>query len=220
MAKRGAGTLDTGSVVEAALAVLDAEGLDGLTMRRLAKQLGVQNPALYWHFRNKQEIVDGMAVRMLAEAEVELGRSTRWDEWLSSAARAFRRMMLSHRDGARVVASADLSGSAITERHDVTLRLLLDAGFDEVDALVGVIAVFDYTLGATFEQQADPVRDAPRKRTKPPKRAPPSAFASALRALSDRGLDSEAVFEGGLRLLIRGLEAQAKKPASRTRRHR
>nr|BFE78795.1 hypothetical protein GCM10020093_013960 [Planobispora longispora] len=48
-------------IVDAALRLLDEAGLEGLTVRRLAAELGVQSPALYWHFRTKQELLNGMA---------------------------------------------------------------------------------------------------------------------------------------------------------------
>src|SRR3954466_15873407 len=101
-------------VVKAALALLDEVGLDGLTMRRLAAELGVQNPALYWHFKNKQDLLNQMAETMLAEAYAGVtlpDANTPWDEWLAGLARAFRGALLSHRDGSRVIVEADLSQS-------------------------------------------------------------------------------------------------------------
>lgn len=56
------------TVARAALHVLDEVGLEGLTMRRLAAYLEVQNPSLYWHFTNKQELINCMAELMIAEA--------------------------------------------------------------------------------------------------------------------------------------------------------
>src|SRR6266545_4694662 len=49
------------TMIETALLLLDEVGLDGLTVRRLAAELGVQSPSLYWHIRTKQELLDGMA---------------------------------------------------------------------------------------------------------------------------------------------------------------
>ena len=57
--------LDEKRVLDAAFAVLETHGFEGLTIRRIADVLGVKNPALYWHFKNKQEIVNGMASRLL-----------------------------------------------------------------------------------------------------------------------------------------------------------
>ena len=106
--------LERETVARAALVVLDEVGLDGLTVRRIADALGVQNPALYWHFKNKQDLLDRMAEVMLADAFAELGPpapDASWSDTLSALAHLFHRALSSHRDGARVIAAANLSGS-------------------------------------------------------------------------------------------------------------
>jgi TetR/AcrR family tetracycline transcriptional repressor len=188
--------LDEERIVTAAFAILDAEGFEGLTVRRIAERLRVQNPALYWHFDGKQSIVDRMAERMLTEM-VEGARAvhpTGWRAVLQAAARSFRRVMRRHRDGARVVAAADLAHSPMTASMTEMLGLLVAAGFSERHALIGVVAVFDYTMGATFEEQEDP---------RPARAVPPSVRA--------RG-GKDAMFEGGLELLLDGLAARLARP--------
>jgi len=191
--------LDAEVVVRAALEVLDAQGFDGLTVRRIAERLGVQNPALYWHFKNKQEIVDRMAERLLRDAlaPAPAGPPGAWDKWLLRAARGFRSAMLSHRDGARVMASADLSSGPMPGYLDQALAQLVAAGFRDRDALIGLLAIFDYTLGSTFEEQADPVRQGP------PPDAPPS-----LAARLGKDLTPDGVFDGAVGLIIDGLKAK------------
>ena len=65
-------------VVDVAIALLDADGLDALTMRKLATRLGVQAGALYWHFANKRALLDAMADRFLEDfaADRRPGRGT------------------------------------------------------------------------------------------------------------------------------------------------
>lgn len=91
-------------VVEAALKLLGDVGMDGLTTRRLAQELGVQGPALYWHFENKQELIDAMAQAIMAKAFVPIEPGEDWADWLAKRARRARRAMLSYRDGARLLA--------------------------------------------------------------------------------------------------------------------
>src|SRR5256885_5570673 len=103
--------LEPDSVVRAALEVLDQTGLDGLSIRAIAERLGVRGPALYWHFRNKQALLDEMAEAMLAEHADELGpprEGQSWWDWLADTARWQRRALLSHRDGPRVFAGTTL----------------------------------------------------------------------------------------------------------------
>ena len=53
--------LQPNTVIRAALDLLNEVGVDGLTTRKLAERLGVQQPALYWHFRNKRALLDALA---------------------------------------------------------------------------------------------------------------------------------------------------------------
>src|SRR5918999_4997366 len=102
------------TIVETAVGLLNGVGLDGLTMRRLAAELGVQNPALYWHFRNKQELLDEMADAMVVGAGMGPPRDGEsWQDWLLRRSRAYRDSVLSYRDGARIVSRARLGTGAV-----------------------------------------------------------------------------------------------------------
>ena len=63
--------LSKATVVQRALALADAGGLDALTIRRLAQELGVTPMALYWHFRSKDDLLDGLAERVWSEIDVK-----------------------------------------------------------------------------------------------------------------------------------------------------
>ncbi len=97
-------------------------------MRLLAAYLDIQNPSLYWHFTNKQELLNCMADLMIAEAFTELQSpepAQDWADWLAAWARRLRKMMLAHRDGARVLAEADLSLNNFFEGIELALDILL-----------------------------------------------------------------------------------------------
>lgn len=210
-------------VVRVALPLLDEVGLDGLTVRRLAERLGVQNPALYWHFKNKQALLDAMAKTMLADALADIqppSADDRWAEWLADVAGRFHRALLTHRDGARVIAAADLSGSDLHVVQEMVLGVLISVGFDRRTALVSVVAIFDYALGAAFEEQAEP--DHPRGRHSaawgPRRLALDSSrmplLAAAFDELSDAASDDHDLgFKDGIQLFLTGMAA--KKDAER-----
>src|ERR1044071_590780 len=102
------------TIIQTALRLLDQVGLEGLTVRRLAADLGVQSPALYWHLRSKQELLDAMADAITVAAGMgppHHGES--WQHWLARPARASRRSLLAHRDGARIVANARMSPATL-----------------------------------------------------------------------------------------------------------
>ncbi|GHO98342.1 TetR family transcriptional regulator [Reticulibacter mediterranei] len=147
------------TVARAALRLVDEVGLDGLTIRRLAAYLNIQNPSLYWHFKNKQELLNCMAELILADFFAELHEpepDQDWADWLTIYARRLRDMMLAHRDGARIVAEADPSRSAFFEGFEWVLNVLRHAGFDGNEAAIGVITLQNYVLGNVFEIQAHP----------------------------------------------------------------
>src|SRR5215208_8474794 len=75
-------TLTPQTVVKGALALAEAEGLEAVTIRRLAKKLGVTPMALYWHFRSKDELLDGMAARIFEEVDLSVDASAGWQEQL------------------------------------------------------------------------------------------------------------------------------------------
>ena len=148
--------LDRQQVVAEAVALLDAEGLDGVTTRKLATRLGVQSPTLYWHVPNKAALVTAIADAILADlvrqaAPPVAGQA--WRDWLSSLAHLLRSALLAHPDGARVVSSAQLSASmnAISE---LAMSSLVAAGISLRRARVITLAVERFTVGYVLEEQA------------------------------------------------------------------
>jgi TetR/AcrR family transcriptional regulator, tetracycline repressor protein len=151
--------IDPEEVVRAAIELLDAKGLDKITLRQLASKFGVQPPALYWHFKDKQDLVDDMAEAILKGSgidKIELPKDTAaWAEWLTTASYSTRRALLSHRDGGRVVAGASFYRAKALARLAVLVTAVLNrAGFDPVHAMLGAATTFDYVWGYVIEEQA------------------------------------------------------------------
>jgi len=153
--ERVRGSLQREGIVKTALSLMNEIGLDALTLRRLADELHVQAPALYWHFKNKQELLNEMTEAMLgsATASFTIPPDIEWSDWLMALARGLRKTLMSYRDGARLLASAEVSGSSLVSM-DMTLGILVRAGFDYEQALVGTLTITNFVLGFTFEQQA------------------------------------------------------------------
>ncbi|MGW2726969.1 TetR/AcrR family transcriptional regulator [Streptomyces sp. NPDC001494] len=89
-------------VVEAAFTVLDRQGLDGLSMRQVAAELGVTVSALYAHVNSKDDLLELMYARLFDGFEMPAADPDRWQEQLLDYARAGRQRLLSHRDMARI----------------------------------------------------------------------------------------------------------------------
>jgi TetR/AcrR family tetracycline transcriptional repressor len=203
------------TVVRAALRIVDNVGLERLTMRRLATELKIQNPSLYWHFNSKQELLDSMAEVIVVDALVDLSpplSGQDWADWITGYARLLWRMALSHHDGARILAEADLSKSPFSKGLALAVGVLRDAGFDERQAFVFIVTVLNYVLGGAFEFQADASRNPlPTSQAAAPLRRPVLDFErypflpiiANETQLQDNSLDG--LFEDGLSLLLDGM---------------
>src|SRR5262249_48625418 len=90
------------AIVEAALRVLDREGYDGLSMRRVAEELRTGVASLYWHLANKEELLQLVLDRVIGEVHLPAPDPERWQEQLKELAREWRAVYARHRDVARI----------------------------------------------------------------------------------------------------------------------
>ncbi|MFF3560505.1 TetR/AcrR family transcriptional regulator [Streptomyces sp. NPDC002574] len=121
--------LDRGVLVTTALALADAEGLTAVTTRRVGQEHGVSPMALYRHFRDKDQILDAIAERLLSEVHLPEPDDRAWDLQLRDVLTALLTVLRPHAAAAGLVTTRILGsppGLAIAER---TLALLAGAGF-------------------------------------------------------------------------------------------
>lgn len=190
--------LDRDTVVRAALDLLDEVGLDALSTRRLAERLGVRSPALYWHVRDKAELMDLMARELLGPA----GPARTTGDWaadLADVARHRRRRLLSRRDGARLVAGTR-PGPDVARQAEDGIADLVAAGLDPASALHTLVAVAHFVTGFVLEEQAAAQR-------KPADAGPVGEDLPLLRAALETGgaPEGDRSFEHGLTALVDGL---------------
>jgi TetR/AcrR family tetracycline transcriptional repressor len=198
------------TVARAALDLLDGVGLDGLTVRRVATELGVKSPALYWHFRSKQELLDEMC-RLLLEPDMGGPRTDEsWQEWLTRRAQQYRRMLLSHRDGARLVAGSH-PGPAIGRKFEAELELLTGYGLTPAQGLHAISTLSFYTTGFVLQEQASLSR---RPEVTPELLATLAAETPiTMAAVTATGPPtSDRAFALGLSLIIEGITASLNVP--------
>ncbi|MGZ0148338.1 TetR/AcrR family transcriptional regulator C-terminal domain-containing protein [Kribbella sp. WER1] len=145
---------DRGAIVAAAIAVLDERGLDKLSLRAVAARLGVRQPALYHHIKDKDAVLAAVAAEILRRGHTDRlpEPGDEWQAFLVRYANSLRRAMLGVRDGARLLAVAGPRapelGTAIAQ-----VSFLERHGFAGADAVLAFVAVSRYTIGATLEQQ-------------------------------------------------------------------
>ncbi|MDP9869016.1 MULTISPECIES: TetR/AcrR family transcriptional regulator C-terminal domain-containing protein [Streptosporangium] len=186
-------------LIDTALRLLDEVGLEGLTVRRLAAELGVQSPALYWHIRTKQELLDGMADAICRAPGMGPPRDDEsWQDWLLRRARAYRTTLLARRDGARVVAHARSLSPETVALFEQELTAMAERGFTPALALHTIASLTYYVNGFVLQEQAAAPSPESLDRA-------PAVLVAALR--EGGGPIGEEAFEHGLRVFIDGTSA-------------
>jgi TetR/AcrR family tetracycline transcriptional repressor len=199
-------------VVKRAVDLLAEAGLEALTLRRLATELGVSAPTLYWHVRNKRQLLDLMAEALVARA----GRATSpahgqpWWDWLAEQARLQWRVLTSHRDAALVVAGNRPTEASLPDLEEIVASLVV-VGFPPAEALRTILSIGNYVIGCAVEFQAEAARTAdPERDTRLLEQAAALPNLRAAIAGVDRPgpAAGDAGFEYGLGLLIEGARAR------------
>ncbi|WP_439679598.1 TetR/AcrR family transcriptional regulator [Embleya sp. MST-111070] len=150
--KRPAVTLD--ALVEAGLAVLERDGLDALSMRSVAAELEVRAPSLYWHVRDKEELLDLLADGLLGRGARELPpRLGDWRLDLRELAWAFRKFLKFNRDSVRVLMGRFPSGPGMATVMEHQLAVLDEAGFDRQDAAYITYGLSLLVSGFVYSEQ-------------------------------------------------------------------
>lgn len=204
--------LDRGRVADTALELLNDVGLDGLTLRAIAKELDVKAPALYWHFKDKQALLDEMATEMYRRmvAGTPLDPADTWRERLLKSNRGLRAALLGYRDGAKVFSGSRFTGIEHAEQMEADLRLFTAAGFALADAVRATSTTYFYTLGfVTEEQGVEPVAGERREGYDVDERARLMAdYPLSAQAGAEIFADYDRHFEEGLALVITGIGAR------------
>jgi AcrR family transcriptional regulator len=201
-------------VVAEALAAIADDGVQALTMRRLAARLDVVPGALYHHVRNKQQLHDLVLDNVLAEVDVRLDPSLDWTGQLKLLAHRLRTVLEDHPGVAGILKTRDPLGPHSLTLAEAFLGPLQAAGFGDREAGLAFFLLIDYTLGfavggvptSVNEQRVrDPATRAQLHqffRSLPPDRFP------ALVALGEHvWVDNrDERFRAGLEMLVSGLE--------------
>lgn len=159
-------------IVNTALRILNEVGLEKLSVRGVAQELGMHPPGLYWYIESKQDLIDRMAAAILDEGYrglQKIGDGEPWSAWLITLALQARATLLRYRDGARVIASAYLfRTNGITPWIEMMLEALAGVGFTRAHAMRGVLTILHYTTGVVLDEQLSPPVPQPVPRPVPP----------------------------------------------------
>jgi AcrR family transcriptional regulator len=203
------------AIVDAALALLDREGLAALSMRRLAQELGTGAASLYWHVGDKEELLSLLLDRIVGETEVPEPDPANWKEQVKEMARETRRLLQRHRDAAQISMGRIPAGPhslPVLERY---LALLAAAGLPARVIAYASDMFALYVGGFAFEEslRVTPLGDesaSPAQLGDYFRSLPPDAFPTLVTLADDLTAgDADERFEFALELLVRGLEAMA-----------
>jgi TetR/AcrR family tetracycline transcriptional repressor len=139
------------TIVREAIAILNREGLEKLSMRVLAGALGVKAPALYWHIKSKQDLIDQIAETMSAEMRTSCGLSDA-QKYLFEFARVYRQKLLEVRDSVAVFISSYPSTPARCETIKNAMISLLHIGVKEKYCLVAAGMFNNYVLSFVADE--------------------------------------------------------------------
>jgi AcrR family transcriptional regulator len=223
--RRAAPSLSRAEIVDAAIAVADAEGSDAISMRRIAQVLRSGTMSLYWHVANKEQLLDLMLDVLITEVSVP-EPSGDWQADLRALARNHRAMLLRHRWAMDFVGGRPPLGPNTLLNLDRSLALLDGIGLDVPTAMNILMTVLTYVMGAALREMREmrvqrdqeqsgitaaewePVLTAWRDRL-----ADDGRFSRVVRFL-DEGIDPDAAetrderFEFGLDCVIDGIAAK------------
>jgi len=143
-------------VIQAAVELAASEGIEGLTMRRLAEELGVGAMSLYHYVPNKEELIDGMVDVVFAEIELPSIGDGDWQAAMRRRAISTRDALRRHRWAAGLMESRVTPGYASIRLHDAVLGCLREAGFS-IEMAIHAYSVQDaYIYGFAHQEKSVP----------------------------------------------------------------
>ncbi len=210
---RGRPPLSRDVVVRAALAIVDRDGLDGFSMRKLGAELGVDPMAAYYYFPSKAAVLDGIVDAVQAEIPLMTADDAPWDARLREMIRSWHQVLRAHPRALPALSTHPVFSEASLRQWEAAAEILYGVGFTPVEALQAIRHISGYVVGFTLADVGQQPGDVPDPTMEEVAaeiaRLPPGEFP-ILRAafLGGTPHDPDAKFEDGLDLLIAGLKAR------------
>lgn len=190
-------------IILASLELLQENGLEGITLRKLAARLDMQAPTLYWYFKDKRALTDFMADKILQDKFDDLiivEDREEWQEWLKATMLKLRQAMLHYRDGGRVVTGAHLGpGRTLAKIIAYSLESLQKCGLTADDSQNITMTALHFTFGRVIEEQESPSKSEMKEFQDE------TVFVEYpyLNQLIHNGLSTEEEFRNSLKLIIK-----------------
>jgi AcrR family transcriptional regulator len=211
--------LSLGQIVEAAVKVIDAEGLEAFSMRRLGQELGAGATSIYWHVRDKDQLIDLVLDEILAEVELREDPAWTWRERAANVAREFRAVLRRHPNLAAVFGSRISIGPNTLRGIEHMLAVLRSAGFAGTDLTLAFSAVLNFAMGTGImesrgltgpETEGKSEEEVQQMFVGMLASLPEDEYPNLRRFIPDSNYEDvseDAQFEYGLQRLLDGIEA-------------
>jgi AcrR family transcriptional regulator len=198
-------------ILEAALALIDAHGLEALSMRKLGAELGVEAMSLYNHVDSKATLLDGVVELVLGEIELPGPEAGDWRERLRLGLRSFHQVARAHPNTIMPLVTREVKTPEALRPVEAAFELLCSAGFDDTTAIYAFHTLTGYVFGCVLQEVSGPFSN---KRQGADLAAAYAALPAELfprvSALGPQACerDAEAEFDFGLDVVLAGLEAR------------
>jgi TetR/AcrR family tetracycline transcriptional repressor len=146
--------LSRSKIVDAALEMIDEEGSDQLTIRKLARRLGVQGPSIYYYFSDRDELFAAIGLTLLQDVKIPRRRSQKWTDWLVQDSIAYFRAVEAHPNVASILFERRTRPGA-AERFNAALEQMAESGMSPSDGLALIDAVEGLALSWLAFTRAD-----------------------------------------------------------------
>jgi TetR/AcrR family tetracycline transcriptional repressor len=212
--------LSKAAVAERALRLGDTEGLEAITIRRLAQELGVTPMALYWHFKNKDELLLGVVDHVLADVRADRSAGDPWQQQLRAMVEVLIKVMRAHPGLPDLLTSVDKSrADSFTRATNDALALLTAGGFTVEEGYWVASHLMHGAIGLVAAQPDCPANVPPdqtvewrRQRRLQLERLPADRFPMlvAFAATFAEEPNLERYYAFGVDLMMSGVEATAR----------
>ena len=211
--------LSRDQIVAAAIRLIDAGGLDAFSMRKLGQELDAGATSLYWHVKDKDQLIDLVLDEIVSEVKLDDDPSLPWRDRAEYIAWEFRRVVKRHRHLAPLAGSRLLMGPNLLTVIEHLFSILRAGGFDGVRLTLGFSAILTFALGTAIMESREFTGPGSEGKTLEEMQQlvvamfqslPPDQFPNLVEQMAvtnESDIDDDAQFRHGLERLLDGLEA-------------
>ncbi|MEZ0366027.1 TetR/AcrR family transcriptional regulator [Mycobacterium sp. pUA109] len=214
---KGGGQLTRDSIIATAITMIESDGVDTLTMRKLATACGAAPMSLYRHVATKEELLRAVVDTYLADVELPATDDLPWHEAIQQVILAVGAAFEAHTHLAEIMAIQPVDAAAVLDAMERIARALRSAGFDDNGVRSGLATLSAFATG--YAHRRAEYRRAPETRAHRFSRlsAEPVRFATLLSISAGDTLDTPEDFRAGLALIVQALRQQVPRASSPSR---